>query len=124
MIYYVSLVLCMADVWLECVTRGVLRPRSWPLCPESAGCGGPERLTLTSNPPALADGFALLKSAGLLAEQSLHQCYLNLWRDHLHLRVRPTTLSNSLLRQEATAFRRAASPRAGPPNLYFNQSSH
>lgn len=52
-------------------SRVVLRPQSWPCCSESVGCGGPERLTLTSNPLALAAGLALLnKSTGLCAQKS------------------------------------------------------
>lgn len=44
--------------WSALSSRGVLQPRRWPYGSESVGCGGPEWLTLTSNPLAVAAGFA------------------------------------------------------------------
>lgn len=53
------------------LAEGSWSPHSRPRCSESVGCGGPERLTLTSNPLAVAAGLAPLnKSTGLCARKS------------------------------------------------------
>lgn len=53
---------CLCCLCVFCLSalssRGVLQPRRWPCGSESVGCGGPEWLTLTSNPLAVTAGFA------------------------------------------------------------------
>lgn len=55
-LFFFSTPLVVFVLWMCCCasvlpSRVVPRPQSWPCCSESVGCGGPERLTLTSNPP-------------------------------------------------------------------------